>query len=194
MFDIRFLGEVTPTSSSHLLTVGNFTSVGFNVVVQLGGNHALNWGTTFPLSFFWDDPEVAPSAESLHHGDGAGNAYPECYPDRCPLTRGAVTIGSDVWIGSDVTILSGVTIGDGAIIGANAVVAKDVPPYAIVVGNSARVVKYRFERSVVAEFLRVKWWQWDESKIKKCARLLQSVEVYGFFACADGKEIAEREL
>lgn len=69
-------------------------------------------------------------------------------------------IGNDVWIGHNAVILKGAKcIGDGAVIGANAVVNKDVPPYAVVVGNPARIVQYRFSPDVIEELLQSRWWE-----------------------------------
>lgn len=68
------------------------------------------------------------------------------------------SIGNDVWIGSGAIVLRGVKVGDGAVIGAGAVVTKDVPPYAIVVGNPARVIKYRFSEEIIEKLLELKWW------------------------------------
>lgn len=67
-------------------------------------------------------------------------------------------IGNDVWIGCNSTILRGVTIGDGAVIGANSLVNKDVPPYSIVVGSPAKIVKYRFSPEIIEALIDVKWW------------------------------------
>lgn len=67
-------------------------------------------------------------------------------------------IGNDVWIGCNSTILRGVTIGDGAVIGANSLVNKDVPPYAIVAGTPAKVIKYRFDEDVIEALSDAKWW------------------------------------
>lgn len=78
-----------------------------------------------------------------------------------------IKIGNDVWIGTNAIILPSVTIGDGAVIGAGAVVTKDVPPYAIVGGVPAKILKYRFEDSVIEKLLRIKWWEWSDEKIKK---------------------------
>ena len=71
------------------------------------------------------------------------------------------TIGNDVWIGQGAFIKGGVTIGDGAIVAAHAVVVKDVPPYAVVGGVPARVIKYRFDEDAIKDLLEIKWWNYD---------------------------------
>ena len=78
-----------------------------------------------------------------------------------------VRIGNDVWIGENAVILGGVTVGDGAVIAAGAVVSKDVPPYAIVGGVPAKIIKYRFDDKTIRELEELKWWEWDESKLLK---------------------------
>ena len=72
-----------------------------------------------------------------------------------------VKIGNDVWIGRGAFIKGGVTIGDGAVIAAHAVVTKDVPPYAIVCGVPAKIIKYRFDCETIKELLDLKWWNYD---------------------------------
>ena len=92
-----------------------------------------------------------------------------------------VTIGNDVWIGIKATIMPNITIGDGAVIGANAVVTKDVPPYAVVVGVPAKIIKYRFDEEIIKDLLELKWWNYSESFIKtlpfedvrECIKLLR---------------------
>lgn len=88
--------------------------------------------------------------------------------------RGDITIGNDVWIGYEAVILSGVTIGDGAIIGTRAVVTKDVPPYTIVGGSPARVLKKRFSDDIIDKLLKVKWWNWPVEKIARSLEYIQS--------------------
>lgn len=93
-------------------------------------------------------------------------------PDLIPILRksrrkGSIIIQNDVWIGYGVTILSGVTIHNGAVIAANSTVTKDVPPYAIVAGSPAKIVRYRFEPEIIAGLQRIQWWYWDDATIKK---------------------------
>jgi acetyltransferase-like isoleucine patch superfamily enzyme len=83
------------------------------------------------------------------------------------ISKGDIHIGSDCWIGERTIIMSGVTIGDGAVVGAGAVVTKDVPPFAIVGGVPAKIIKYRFSAEKIAFLLKEKWWDWDDEKIKQ---------------------------
>ena len=76
-----------------------------------------------------------------------------------------VTVGNDVWIGRNAIIMDGITIGDGAVVGAAAVVTKDVPPYAIVAGVPARIIRYRFDESTRARLLRSRWWDYPDEFI-----------------------------
>jgi len=80
-------------------------------------------------------------------------------------------IGNDVWIGCNSTILRGVTIGNGAVIGANSLVNKDVPPYAIVVGSPAKIIKYRFDEEIIQALLKIKWWDYPLEIISQHAEL-----------------------
>lgn len=77
-----------------------------------------------------------------------------------------IQIGHDVWIGTRAIILDGVSVGHGAVIAANSVVTKDIPPYAIVGGVPAKIIKYRFSETVIREMLELKWWEWEITKIK----------------------------
>ncbi len=90
--------------------------------------------------------------------------------------RKLITIGNDVFIGANVTILDGVEIGDGAIIGAGAVVTKNVPPYAVVGGVPAKIIKYRFDEQIIVKLLKIKWWDWDDEKIKDVEKYFFDVE------------------
>lgn len=142
-------------------TVGKYCSIAEGVTIMAGGEHRPDWVTTFPFQCFW--------AETTH------------FPGH-PKSKGDVVIGNDVWIGKDAFILSGVHIGDGAVIGARAVVAKDVPPYAIVVGNPARIIRYRFDQAAIEKLLQIKWWDWPEKEILNAMAFLLSTDINAFIA------------
>ena len=130
---------------SEKLVVGNFSSIGPGVSILLGGEHRYEWTSTFPFPAF--DPRAA------------------ALTDKHASSKGDVVIGSDVFVGADAKILSGVQIGHGAVIGAGAVVAKNVRPYAIVVGNPAKEIKRRFDDATVQRLLDQAWWAWDDVDI-----------------------------
>lgn len=134
-------------SNSDLARVrcGNYCSIGEDVVFA-PSSHPLNRLTTHPetyLDITWPHEHAAIR--------------------RAPYANvwGSVDIGHDVWIGSRAVIMGGVTIGTGAVIAANAVVTKDVPPYAIVGGVPAKVIKYRFEEATRERLLASEWWRYD---------------------------------
>lgn len=83
-------------------------------------------------------------------------------------------IGNDVWIGYEAVVMSGVKIGDGAIIGTRAVVTKDVPPYTIVGGVPARPIRKRFDDAVIERLEALRWWDWDEEKIRRSIPAIQA--------------------
>ena len=91
--------------------------------------------------------------------------------------KGDIVIGNDVWIGYEAMILSGVTIGDGAIIGTRAVVTKDVPPYTIVGGVPARMIRKRFSDEDVKTLQEMKWWDWPVEKISSAIPFIQAGDI-----------------
>ena len=136
------------------LTVGNFCSIGNHCNIYLGGNHRIDWVTTFPFGHI--------SQEVFNNFDGQGH----------PSTKGDVIIGNDVWIGDNVTIMSGVTIGDGVVIANNSHVVKNVEPYNVIGGNPAKVIKKRFTDTQIQKLMKIQWWFWDDSKIHHFTRFL----------------------
>lgn len=137
------------------IEIGAFCSIAEGVTIFGGGEHNLNWVTTYPLRIAF--------------------GHPTAYEDGHPGTKGRTSIGSDVWIGYGATILSGVTIGDGAVIGAGAVVAKNVAPYAVVAGNPATLIRYRFDDRMIQRLLEISWWNWPLERIEKHIQLLSNI-------------------
>ena len=133
------------------LVIGKFCSIACRAKFLFNSaNHTLSSLSTYPFPIFFDE-------WGLEKSDVAA-AW-----DR----KGDIVIGNDVWIGYEAVILAGDTIGDGAVIGARAVVTKDVPPYAIVGGVPARVIRSRFPEETVKALLRLKWWDWPAERIQE---------------------------
>ena len=145
-----------------VLNIGNFCSIADNIQIFLGGNHNVNWITTYPFG------HVNNNVFNTFNGKGH------------PKTNGNVNIGNDVWICSGCTIMSGVSIGDGAVLAANSHVVKNVEPYSIVGGNPAKHIKYRFTNEQIEKLLKIKWWDWDDQKINEILHLLcsENIEIF----------------
>ena len=140
------------------LVIGKFCSIGAGTkFVMNGGNHHTTWMTTYPFPIF---------------GHGWEAAMPSSWPN-----KGDTVVGNDVWFGHDALVMPGITIGDGAIVATRAVVTRDVPPYAIVGGNPATVLRYRFDAPTIARLLAVRWWDWDVAKITRNVRAICGSEV-----------------
>ncbi len=132
------------------LIIGKYCSIARNTkFIMNGGNHAMESFSTYPFFIFgsgWED----------------GVADQELSPDIKDTN-----IGNDVWIGYDATILPGVNLGDGCIVGAKSVVTKDFPPYSIVAGNPARIIRARFDEETVEGLLKCAWWNWSPEKVTR---------------------------
>lgn len=130
-------------------TIGSFVSIGHGV--RIGhGNHPKYYLSTSPYLYL--DRLEYKTKKIVSH-----NEWEVLDP---------VHIGNDVWIGDNVWIKNGVTVGDGVIIGACSVVTHDIPPYAIVVGNPAKVLSYRFSEEIITELLKLRWWDLPDEYIK----------------------------
>ena len=147
----RYKGSDSP------ITIGKYCSIATNVTMITGGIHPVNWVSTYPFRAKFD--------------------LEGKFKDGMPYSNGSIIIGNDVWIGTGVTILSGITIGDGAVLAANALITKDVPAYTVVGGNPATIIKIRFTEDQIEKLEKIKWWDWEEEKIKKAIPLLSSKDI-----------------
>lgn len=131
------------------LSIGRWCAIAHRATFLMpGANHAMAGPSTYPFGIL---------------GGAFADALPLAdYPWR---GGGDITIGHDVWLGTECLVLPGVTIGHGAVVGARAVVAKDVPPYAVVAGNPARVVRMRFDAATIARLLAIAWWDWPAARV-----------------------------
>lgn len=155
-YDPRSITCYTYGDPDHKMYIGHFTSIASNIKVFLadGKGHEPTNGTTYPFG--------------CTHQDVFTNFVNIPYK-----SKGHVVIGNDCWIGDSVTFMSGVTVGDGAVVATNSHVFKDVPPYSIVGGNPARIIKYRFEKEIIDKFLELQWWNLPDSEINKIIPELQ---------------------
>jgi acetyltransferase-like isoleucine patch superfamily enzyme len=146
------------------LVIGRYCSIAAQATILLGLDHRTDWVTTYPFSAL---------NRAARHIKGH------------PTSRGHVVIGNDVWLARACTILSGVTVGDGAVVAAQAVVTRDVPPYAIVGGNPARVLRIRFGEEQVARLLKLRWWDWPPERLERHFPLMLSDRIGDFLDAAE---------
>lgn len=151
--------EPFKNSASCLESIGSFCSIAFNVSIA-EGKHPIDYVTTHPITY--------------NPGYGMAKTYDE---EVLSLTQ-KIVIGNDVWIGRNAVLLPGIKIGNGAIIGAGAIVIKDVPDFAIVAGVPAKIIRYRFTPEKIELLNKIKWWNWDDSKIKSNIKLFSNPEKF----------------
>lgn len=140
--------------------IGKFCCISWNVTIYGGSTHNYHVPSMY-TSFHWKKV----------FGNSVKNVSEELGGKR------KTTVGNDVWIGNAAVLINGVTVGDGAIIGAGAVVTKDVPPYSIVAGVPAKVIKKRFSDDLISDLLDIRWWDWPEETIAAEEELLRFTEV-----------------
>ena len=150
------------------LIIGRFCAIteGARFIMN-GANHVMSGFSTYPFNIF---------------GNGWEKGF-DVSTWKAEL-RGDTVIGNDVWIGMNTAIMPGVKIGDGAISAAKSVVTRDVPAYAIVAGNSAKVVKMRFDDDTIARLLKISWWNWPADKIGRNLDAIRGADINRLEAAA----------
>jgi len=148
------------------ITIGSYCSIASGAMLVAGGNHDVGALSTYPFSMIerWKEWNAEPQPEQH------------------------ITIGNDVWIGSRAMVLGNVAVGDGAVIAGGSVVVRDVPPYAIVAGVPARVVRMRLPEADAEVLRALRWWDWPEVKVLEAEPLLRAsdVEALQTFARREG--------
>ncbi len=150
------------------LIIGKFCAIAEGArFIMNGANHAMSGFSTYPFNIF---------------GHGWEEGFdPETWQREL---RGDTVLGNDVWIGMEAVILPGVNIGHGAVVAAKAVATHDVPPYAIVAGNPAKVVKMRFDQRTVDRLLKIAWWDWPVDKISRNLNAIRGADIRALEAAA----------
>jgi len=150
-----------PLCNKERLIIGKYCSIACGAKFMFtGGNHTMKSLSTYPFPVFpdeWDLDEWNVSQAWDNKGD--------------------IVIGNDVWIGYEAVIMQGVTIGDGAIIGTRALITKDVPPYTIVGGNPAKVIRKRFDEDTINLLIQLQWWNWSPEKVQKHLNQIMNGEI-----------------
>lgn len=170
-----------PTVRTHMMShsrliIGDYSSLHDTAIIMLGGEHAVDRVSTWPVRILMGLP-------------GAGE-------DGVPRPTEDTVIGSDVWLTTNTFVRTGVRIGDGAVIAAGAVVVSDVPPFAIVGGNPAKVIRYRFDEAQREALLDLRWWDWRDEEVRLAADLIAGDDVDAFikYAYARRDEVGDAAL
>ena len=140
--------------------IGSFCSISDHVYIG-GAEHPISWVSTSPVF-----------QRVSHSGPRKRFSVYELPPVK------QTVIGSDVWIGHAATIKQGVNVGVGAVIGSNALVTKDVPPYAVVGGVPAKIIKYRFDEDTITALLKSEWWMMNDEELSKYAHLIKDPKAF----------------
>ena len=140
--------------------IGKFCSIAQGVIIG-GDEHPINWVSTSPV--FQDVKHSGPKKKFARHS--------------LPDIKETV-VGNDVWIGNRAILKQGVIVGDGAVVGAGSVVTKDIPPYAIVAGVPAKIIRYRFDEETIAKLTRTQWWNLSDEQLEKYGVDIKNVGVF----------------
>ncbi len=138
--------------------IGKYCSIAPNVCIALG-NHNTSYVTTSPILYDKKRGFIRKRIENV-------------------INTEKTIIGNDVWIGANANIKKGVKVGNGAVIAMNSVVTKNVPDYAIVAGNPARIIRYRFSAEVIKDLLLTEWWNWPEEKIRNNINYFYDIDAF----------------
>ena len=136
--------------------IGKYSCLAENTILDSGFNHNTRYVTSFPLSSIWSELKSNIDIEGKN-----------------------IIIGNDVWIGESCLIKCNVKIGDGAIIGFGSIITKDVEPYSVIVGEN-KFVRKRFTEEQIKKLIEIKWWDWEDEKVKQNAHLLLSENIEEF--------------
>jgi virginiamycin A acetyltransferase len=153
----RLLVPYMHLTAPEKLVIGKFVQIAHGTqFITSSANHQMSGFSTYPFAVF--------------------GAWSQCYQPDLP-NKGDTIVGNDVWFGHESLIMPAISIGDGAIIASRSVVTKNVPPYTIVGGNPARIIRKRFEESIINELLTIQWWHWPIELITKNMAAIVSADI-----------------
>ncbi len=173
-YHVLWYDSMKPDGTAPVVRIGRYCSVGRNCTFVMSHHTADRVSTTPAL--------LPPGGGGWPHGRG----------NRTSFCRGDIDIGSDVWIGANVTLMDGIAIGHGAVVAAGAVVTRVVPPYAIVGGNPARLIRHRFPPHQVEGLLAAAWWELPEDALRAAGLDVHTADVDGFLERAEKAAVQRR--